>query len=128
MREKSPRFIRGRSLRAQVFERDHGVCALCGLDTEALLAEIAKLRCDDVTRILMRSRVLREMGLPVTGSLWHADHALPVSEGGGACGIENLRTLCHKCHMDQTRALRGRQSLDARRDAKLAWGRRTREG
>jgi len=26
------------------------------------------------------------------------DHILPVWEGGGQCDIDNLRTLCVKCH------------------------------
>jgi hypothetical protein len=30
--------------------------------------------------------------------LWHADHKIPVWEGGGECGIENMRTLCVCCH------------------------------
>jgi len=32
------------------------------------------------------------------GGLWDADHIVPVKEGGGLCGLDNLRTLCIKCH------------------------------
>lgn len=32
------------------------------------------------------------------GSFWQADHVIAVHEGGGCCGIENLRTLCSPCH------------------------------
>jgi 5-methylcytosine-specific restriction enzyme A len=60
--------------RAKVFERDHGLCALCG----------------------------------VTTSSWEADHILPVIEGGGHCGLDNLRTLCVPCHRQVTRELRAR--------------------
>jgi len=33
---------------------------------------------------------------------------LAVAEGGGACGLDNLRTLCTPCHRAQTAALRKR--------------------
>jgi 5-methylcytosine-specific restriction endonuclease McrA len=29
---------------------------------------------------------------------WEADHIIPVSQGGGCCGLENYRTLCIPCH------------------------------
>lgn len=29
---------------------------------------------------------------------WHADHIIPVYEGGGACDITNFQTLCIDCH------------------------------
>jgi len=41
-------------------------------------------------------------------SLWHADHIKPVVEGGGECGLDNLRTLCLWCHKLETRKLRRR--------------------
>jgi 5-methylcytosine-specific restriction endonuclease McrA len=38
-----------------------------------------------------------------------ADHVVPVAEGGAAFAIENLRTLCLRCHgrRDGGRASRG---------------------
>lgn len=36
---------------------------------------------------------------------WQADHIVPVAEGGGSCGMQNLRTLCLPCHHQETRAL-----------------------
>lgn len=39
---------------------------------------------------------------------WQADHIMPVAEGGGSCGLENLRTLCTACHLIETRKLAGR--------------------
>jgi hypothetical protein len=41
---------------------------------------------------------------------WEADHIVPVIEGGGDCGIENLRTLCWRCHKSETAALAGRRA------------------
>ena len=39
------------------------------------------------------------------GGLWDADHELPVVKGGGMCGLENIRTLCIKCHKQITAEL-----------------------
>jgi len=53
----------------------------------------------------------QEIGLrgPWKGeTLWHADHIVPVVEGGGECGLENLRSLCVACHRRETAALRKR--------------------
>jgi hypothetical protein len=42
------------------------------------------------------------------GQFWQADHIVPVAEGGGLCGIENLRTLCTVCHLRETADLKKR--------------------
>jgi hypothetical protein len=42
--------------------------------------------------------------------LWEMDHRIPVVEGGGACSLENLRTLCRACHRRETSALAGRRA------------------
>jgi 5-methylcytosine-specific restriction endonuclease McrA len=41
---------------------------------------------------------------------WEADHIVPVVEGGGACGLSNLRTLCRACHGRATGQLRRRRA------------------
>lgn len=46
-----------------------------------------------------------------------SDHILPVCEGGGVCGLENYRTLCHDCHRAETRALHRRRA-EARKTEK----------
>lgn len=38
----------------------------------------------------------------VYSSDWHADHIIPVCQGGGACGLDNFQTLCINCHIDKT--------------------------
>lgn len=43
-------------------------------------------------------------------SLWQNDHIKPVVEGGGQCGLDNMRTLCLRCHKDATKALAGRRA------------------
>lgn len=45
------------------------------------------------------------------------DHIIPVIEGGGCCGLENLRTLCRTCHIAETAALARRRA--DRRDPQL---------
>lgn len=47
---------------------------------------------------------------PGRQSGWDADHIIPVVEGGGGCGIDGMRTLCHPCHKDQTAALAARRA------------------
>jgi 5-methylcytosine-specific restriction protein A len=42
------------------------------------------------------------------GGGWQADHIVPVVEGGGSCGLDNLRTLCTECHKRETAKLRAR--------------------
>ena len=88
-------------LRAEVFARDHGVCAQCGLDTEALRRGKRKLD------YAARRQFEREWGL--RRHLWDADHIVPVVEGGGECDFSNMRTLCLKCHRAATAELRKRR-------------------
>ncbi len=45
---------------------------------------------------------------PKEGDFWQADHIKAVAEGGGSCGLENLRTLCTPCHQHETEKLRFR--------------------
>lgn len=87
-------------LREQVFVRDRGVCAQCGLDTEALRKDKRKLD------YAARRKFEKEWGS--RRKLWDADHVIPVAEGGGECDLANMRTLCLKCHREATAALRKR--------------------
>ena len=48
--------------------------------------------------------------LSPTGHLWQADHIVPVVEGGGECGLENIRTLCTSYHKSETAKLRKRMA------------------
>ncbi|HXB73046.1 MAG TPA: HNH endonuclease signature motif containing protein [Candidatus Acidoferrales bacterium] len=87
-------------LRAQVFGRDHGVCAQCGIDTEALRKDKRKLD--------YRARRQFEKDWGGRRNLWDADHIVPVAEGGGECDLSNMRTLCVLCHREATAKLRAR--------------------
>jgi 5-methylcytosine-specific restriction protein A len=91
-------------LRQQIFKRDQGVCAHCGLN--ALKAH-ARLRR---ARGAARMELMQQWGLGarMRKSLWDADHILPVAEGGGECDLTNIRTLCLRCHRVVTAQLRER--------------------
>ncbi|HUA85028.1 MAG TPA: HNH endonuclease signature motif containing protein [Bryobacteraceae bacterium] len=94
-------------LRQRVFARDRGICALCGVDTVAAYAELKRSRGG------LRLKLLEQWGLKRISrkTLWDADHILPVVEGGGECDLDNLRTLCLRCHRGETVALRRRRAV-----------------
>ena len=96
-------------LRDQVYARDRGVCALCHTDTEAARRRIRRLRGAS------REKAFREWGPGSSRrkTLWDADHIVPVSEGGGECDLDNIRTLCLKCHRFVTAELRARRRPNA---------------
>ncbi len=71
--------------RKQVFKRDGGRCAVCG--------EI-------------KLKPHRFLKVPE----WDMDHIVPVIEGGGSCGLDNLRTLCREHHREVTAALATRRA------------------
>ena len=96
-------------LREKVFERDRGVCAACGMDTEMLRRDKRKLD------YAARRRFERDWCVSGLSrrSLWDADHIRPVCEGGGECDLSNIRTLCLKCHRAATAELRRRRGGDS---------------
>ena len=60
-----------------------------------------------------KEKWFRQHHIPVTrklwkgklgGGLWDADHIIRVADGGGMCGLENIRTLCIPCHKSVTAA------------------------
>lgn len=91
-------------LREQVFERDRGICSSCTIDT---IAAARKLR---YSRGKSRASLLEHWGLRRMSrhSLWDADHIVAVIEGGGECDLDNIRTLCLRCHRDATLQMRRR--------------------
>lgn len=86
-----------------VHARDKGVCSTCSRDCDALYRKIR------ITKHARRPRRMAELGLPPyllrRRRYWEVDHVKPVVEGGGSCGLENLRTLCWECHRKVTREL-----------------------
>lgn len=93
-------------VRHLVGQRDKGVCAACGLDTQALME-----RCrgkgfykTQEQRDLLVSHGINP-GAIYAGDYWQADHIVEVVNGGGQCGLENYQTLCTRCHKAKTRRL-----------------------
>ena len=91
----------GNYLRQRVFERDNGICAICAIDTK----EIAELIFSAGNQV--GAEIRAQYQIPVSrkitttrngGGLWDADHIVPVKHGGGQCGLDNMRTLCIRCH------------------------------
>ncbi len=131
----------GRAVR----KRDHGVCANCGLDSEQALEQLRWLNKELLAKepqppglyrwVHPRVAVLAEgLGYLLTRRVryfaggksepyyvlehcpWHADHIVPVCEGGGQCDIDGLRTLCLKCHKYETALLAARRKARRERD------------
>lgn len=89
-------------LRQQVWLRDKGICAECGRDTVAQWDRLTELKYEE------RLRVAAMYCIPKhrlrKGELWDVDHIVPVVQGGGEAGLDNLQTLCLSCHREKTTA------------------------
>jgi hypothetical protein len=105
--------------RRQVEKRDRGVCSGCGVDTNQLKRVMRALGMAIWRAEHMGGRAAAKYGRWKAallarfpwfrlGHLWEADHVVPVAEGGGSCGLENLRTLCLGCHRRATAQLAAR--------------------
>ena len=99
----------GKYLRECVFKRDKGICILCGDDTKITAKRANELKNNNEKGEL--TAFLKEKGISLKrkiwkckfgGGLWDADHIIPVKDGGGQCGMDNLRTLCIPCHTKKT--------------------------
>jgi len=96
----------GRYLRDCVFKRDKGICKICNVDTRKTAKEALELPIDERKKYLKENNISLKRKIwkrKHGGGLWDADHILPVKEGGGLCGLENIRTLCIKCHKQVTK-------------------------
>ena len=124
--------LSGSSIRRQLLELEKGICCLCKLDAHAVFKRFKRLHPSDRVQELMRlsfplpTKLAGSGGIlhdPKEGDFWQADHILPVSEGGGECTLENIRTLCSKCHRRETQKLLRR--LKSARAASSARGTRS---
>ena len=101
------------NMRAALSERDKGVCADCGRDTEKLEKELEELtRKYGLTkegRAAYRQYVVLIYGRwALRRHLWEMNHKQAVAEGGEIWGLENVETLCIPCHQEHTKMLRKR--------------------
>ena len=123
-------------VRAQLFERDGGVCAECGVNGAQMNDALARLKDDLLHPMLMSIHPMIVTTLRAEGwknvrlrgrgsyadaveftSCWEADHVQSVAEGGGQCGLENYRTLCFVCHK-QASARQAKERAAMRRSKK----------
>ena len=95
-----------RYIRDCLYKRDKGICSICNIDTKDIAKKALSLTGEDKVKYLTEMRIgtkrkiwKRKHG----GGLWDADHIVPVKDGGGQCGMDNLRTLCIKCHKNVTK-------------------------
>lgn len=112
--------------RQYVLRRDHGRCALCGVDTlfvRRVLNHAREFAWRWGVKLAYRAMV-RDSGVPTD---WEMDHTVPVCEGGGVRpgmtideAMANLRTLCRPCHVEVTRELSRRRAKAAAEKRKSA--------
>lgn len=109
-----------KAIRGAVFRRDHGICALCKMDTEAERARCQQWHPPDSVCIetwsrgtaeLRIQRMLQGFPQPIE-TWWQADHIVPVVRGGGCCELEGFRTLCIVCHKAVTAQLAAELAAD----------------
>ncbi|PFX16259.1 DNA annealing helicase and endonuclease ZRANB3 [Stylophora pistillata] len=106
----------GTTARRALFEAERGICQLCSMDAHNLYQNVVALPVRDRPKFLAQTpysalpnQTLKKMIMePKEGMFWEADHITPVSEGGGECGLDNLRTLCVICHRKATTELNKR--------------------
>src|SRR5580693_6461979 len=93
-------------MRYVIHKRDKGICASCGVDTDALRREFESLpKGIEHHERTVRNTFLQDHGIPhgrISTDWWDADHIIPVIEGGGECDLSNFRTLCIPCHKKVT--------------------------
>ena len=113
-------------MRKRVFQRDKGVCAICGVDTSVLgmvlaaewdRVKMARTAPERRERQAFRQRYRWFFS---RSRYWDADHIKPVSEGGGECSLENMRTLCVPCHQEVTREL-AKRTASHRRQRRIGY-------
>lgn len=109
--------------RDRVFQRDHGICATCGLNTTTIEAFMGEIHWSFGYGSPQYRERMDAWELPGSYNgglrhLWEADHIIPYSEGGDKLGLENLRTLCIWCHRERTRTWHAERARE-RKQAKI---------
>ena len=108
-----------------VFERDRGVCARCGIDTEAFRRRVGsymrhlKGECFKAMDMKPFEAFLalldrKGWGYHTSRKFYEAHHKHAVIEGGGACGLDGFETLCLRCHKRETKDLAARRAHERR--------------
>lgn len=98
-----------------VWERDGYTCQLCQMfipfsesefhrEWKLVIRDLLHRRAKPSEIDEARRFVMAKHGFAAVG-FGEIDHIVPVCEGGGLCGIDNLRLLCSKCHRHVTHLL-----------------------
>lgn len=117
--------------RKRLFERDRGVCRLCGFDAGRWTRILMRLHADWCGGHLPRESrlaaneahkrwwaLLKRHGFQPLQSLWEGDHVVPLVEGGDP-SVSNMRTLCRPCHKRETAALARRRAVARSKQERL---------
>lgn len=96
--------------RRLVLKRDKGVCQCCRLNTLELHHRVHKraYMCNRRSQKRRQYFDRRFEGIhgfrprSLGGPYWEMDHKVPVANGGARLGLENLQTLCLRCHYQKT--------------------------
>lgn len=99
-------------VRQKVYERDRGICAACGLDTDALSKSLLSIWLQDPKAAHQNAWIhgfgnaFKYVSNTWRGykprSLWHADHIVGVAENGGCGGLDSYQSLCVPCHQKKS--------------------------
>lgn len=105
-------------MRKQVYKRDKGVCAQCGLNCSHWFSELKRwVRMMPLSFYNPLQRSIKEHAVEefflLSGmeyvpdwqnrsTWWDADHIIEVVNGGGQCDLSNMQTLCVSCHRKKT--------------------------
>lgn len=102
-------------VRAYIAKRDKHTCQICGLKCRGFLK---RMRTFVGLAVGDAKRKKEEQWFSKHGMAWvntnrrstfyDIDHIVPVSEGAGQCGEDNLRLLCLSCHRIETAKLRAK--------------------
>ncbi|KAK9767357.1 hypothetical protein K7432_002933 [Basidiobolus ranarum] len=101
-------------VRLKLFERDKGICMECGINAHGIFEGAAscsnleiRLRyfggLDDKWRLKVKKPLSDFTQHFTPGMFWEAAHIIGVYKGGGACSLDNYRTLCVPCHHKETK-------------------------
>ena len=102
-------------LRTCVYKRDTAICAICNIDTNDIAKKAINLVGEERDEFLKEHSISLKRKIWIKkhgGGLWDADHIIPVVKGGGLCGLDNLRTLCIKCHKNETKILTSKKIIE----------------
>lgn len=108
-------------LRRMVWKRDRSVCAICATNCDKWRRELRREWKGILALSSPSERQRREKGFRAAHpyffqreTFWDADHVVPVVEGGGEAGLDNIQTLCLFCHRKKTSELNSRRARERR--------------